>query len=170
LLDEYVWVTGKGASSSGLTAFSTRESNPVTVPANMFSSDVSLEDTLNQAETFVLSLIQCMYCNGPASAKCSSDTKQLNSAYLPSCAVVASSKEEADSIAQSMVNSMLACIDIETVTPEIIIIQGEQGPPGKDGVDGVDGINGVDGKPGKDGEDGEGGGADCSGTCHGVYS
>lgn len=170
LLDEYVWVTGKGASSPGLTAFSTRESNPVTVPANMFSSDVSLEDTLNQAETFVLSLIQCMYCNGPASAKCSGDTKQLNSAYLPSCAVVASSKEEADSIAQSMVNSMLACIDIETVTPEIIIIQGEQGPPGKDGVDGVDGINGVDGKPGKDGEDGEGGGADCSGTCHGVYS
>jgi hypothetical protein len=181
-LDQYAWSTGKGMSSDGLTMFSTRVTNPVTVPADMFSSAVSLEDTLNQAESFILSIIQCTYCNDPVSAQCSGDLTQLSSAYLPACAVIAYSKAEADSMARTIVNSMLACIDMPEIPeiPDIIIPSVIVGPPGPVGPPGIPGIPGPAGPVGPAGPQGpkgdpgdpggeEPGGGGC-GTCQGVYS
>lgn len=177
-LNQYAWSTGKGLPADGLTKFSTRSSEPITVPPNVFTSKTSLQDTLDQAENFILSLIQCTYCNDPVRASCNGSYQQLSEAYLPECAVFASTKEEANAMARAMVQSMVACIDIVTITPTVgppgpvgpvgpVGPPGPPGPPGLPGPPGPPGKNGKDGKDGKDGQDGEGGGC---GNCQGVYS
>lgn len=158
------WATGKGYETEvGLTSFSTLTQNPVVVPPNVFTSKVNLEETYDQAETFVLSLIHCLYCNDPQMAECDPPSlQQLSSATLPACVVFAETKEEANSIARSMVQSMVACIEpIVIDLPSVVA-----GPPGPAGPAGP---AGPPGPPGKDGSDGAGGG-ECSGSCNGIYS
>ena len=165
-LDESTWTTGKGLSSKGLTKFSTSDTNPVIVPADVFTSTVNLEDTLVQAENFVLSLIQCTYCNDPASAECEDNLQQLSSAYLPACSVIASSREEANAMAKSIVQSMLACIEINTIIPP----PGPPGPPGPAGPPGPQGPPGAAGPKGPKGDPGQPGSGGGSCQCYGVYS
>lgn len=167
-LDLNAWSTGKGADAYGLTKYSTSTSSPVVVPPNVFTSKTSLEDTLVQAENFVLSLIQCTYCSAPVSASCQGDMQQLSTAYLPECAVIASSRKEATDMATSMVQSMVACIDVITISPE----PGPPGPPGPAGPPGPQGPPGPIGLPGAagaNGRDGASGGC-TTGACNGVYS
>jgi hypothetical protein len=169
-LDKGAWLTGKGLSDKGLTSFSTSSSKPVTVPANVFTSKDSLEDTLKQAESFVLSIIQCTYCNEPQSASCESGLQQLTEAYLPECAIIASSQQAANEMAAAIVNAMLACIDLSIIIPEPGK-PGLPGLPGRPGPPGPPGPPGQDGQDGKDGENGEGGGeSPGSCQCYGVYS
>ena len=172
-LDRYAWSTGKGLSSVGLTKFSTSARTPVVVPPNVFTSKLSLEDTLDQAENFVLSLIQCTYCNDPVKASCTGDTQQLSEAYLPECSVIASSREEATAMASSMAQSMVACIDIVSIEPVV----GPPGPPGPAGPAGAPGPAGPAGPTGPAGPAGKNGapgpkGEGCGGgaNCQGVYS
>lgn len=173
-LNQYLWSTGKGMPADGLTKFSTKSNEPITVPPNVFTSKHSLQDTLDQTENFILSLIQCTYCNDPVHASCKGEYTQLSEAHLPACAVFASTKEEANSMARAMVQSMVACIDLDIITtiiPTVVGPPGPAGPPGPPGPAGPPGPPGPAGKDGKDGEDGkpggEGGGC---GNCQGVYS
>ena len=149
-LDLNAWSTGKKATASWLTKYSTSTSNPVVVPPNVFTSKISLEDALDQAENFVLSLIQCTYCSAPVSASCMGDMQQLSTASLPECAVTASSRKEATALATSMVQSMVACIDPITISPG----GGAQGPQGPAGPAGPQGPSG----------------GCTNGNCQGVYS
>lgn len=172
-LDRYAWSTGKGLSSTGLTKFSTSANAPVVVPPNVFTSRTSLQETLDQAENFVLSLIQCTYCNDPVSASCEGSLTQLSEAYLPACAVIASTKSEADAMARSMVQSMVACLDVISIEPVVGPVgpagpPGPPGPPGDPGPAGPAGLNGSQGPKGDQGPAGPG----CGGgaNCQGVYS
>lgn len=156
-LAQYAWSTGKSKPEKGLTSFSTKSDRPVILPPNVFTSDISLESTYDQAENFVQSLIHCLYCNDPQSAECPpGSTTQMSASYVPACAVFADSKEEANRIAQTLVQSMLVCLDLS-------VVEGEVGPAGPPGPPGPPGAPGAPGPAGKDG-------AGCPGDCQGVYS
>ena len=86
-------------------------------------------------------------------ASCRGSFQQLSEAYLPECAVFASTKKEANAMARAMVQSMVACIDLVTITPTVGP-PGPVGPVGPAGPPGPPGPPGPAGPAGKNGKDG----------------
>lgn len=160
-LEDVVWRTGKGLKNVlGLWEGSNSAASPVVLPKGTITSDVSLTETLRQAEDMVLSLIYCSFCNSEQTGTCEDpNDSQLSRAVVPECTVQAASKEEADEIALSIAESMVACVDLSKFITEI--------PDIGTGTPGTPGAAGPQGPPGPQGPAGTG----CTGgQCNGVYS
>ena len=148
---------------------SSTKNNPIVIPADMFTSELSLDDVLDQTYTFGTSILSCLYGNIEQSCTCTDPTTvAYNDATVPADTFIAASPYEADKIAKEFACSILVCLG------DVI---GQEGPPGPQGPQGPEGPQGEQGEPGQTGPRGPAGaqgpagtpGA-CDGECMGVYS
>lgn len=109
-----VWTIGPGKSEVQLTSESSTFLNPAVVEAGTVRSYESLLDAYMSAKAMAEAMLLCLYSNKEQRCACSGG-QQLNAGIVPAGEIVASSAEEANSVANKMACGMVACITLPPI-------------------------------------------------------